>query len=389
MKRYWVIALTVIGLLMNCAEGAPKVGVESVIEQELLAELGVDELNRAITKVGQDLSLELPVLTLDKVAEITEDGIGAEFLTWIDAVRAVFFREVSEQLGMLGKLLFLAMLCVLMKQLETSFPSSDIALLSYSVCFIFLLTIGMRALYAAVMLAGQTVEAMLTIMESLLPMMMFLLATVGAPLSATLFTPLIVLAVNLIGFFMQSVIMPLFLLVAVLDAVNYFSLSYRVGRLAALFRQIGMTLFALGMTLFTGLLALQGVSGGIADGLGLRTAKFAVGNLVPIVGKLFADSVDVIFGASLILKNAIGIFGIMTIGMICLTPLIKLLALSFLMKAGGALIELMGEERLSKCLTQMGNNILLLFAVLLAIAFIFFLTITMIVGVGAMSIMMR
>jgi stage III sporulation protein AE len=150
-----------------------------------------------------------------------------------------------------------------------------------------------------------------------------------------------------------------------------------------------MILFGFGMMLFTGLLAVQGVSGGIADGLGLRTAKFAVGNFVPLVGKMFADSVDVIFGASLILKNAVGIFGMVTVATVCLVPLIKLLVLAFLMKAGGALIQPMGEERLASCLTQLGTHILLLFAVTLSVALIFFLTITIIVGVGSMSVMMR
>ena len=186
-----------------------------------------------------------------------------------------------------------------------------------------------------------------------------------------------------------TVILPLFLIVAVLDSLNYFSKTYRVGQLAALLRQMGMMLFGFGMVLFTGLLAVQGVSGGIADGLGLRAAKFAVGNFVPLVGKLFADSVDVIFGASLILKNAIGIFGMITIGTVCLVPLVKLLVLVFLMKAGGALIQPMGEERLASCLAHMGTHIFLLFAVVTSVALLFFLTITIIVGVGSMSVMMR
>ena len=386
MKRWmWLVAIFFIWGI-GVAEGA---SADEIISQELFDSLGIDALDLEIENINRDLMLDLSPLTLDMVRRIAAEGIAFAPEMWVRSLEQIFFREITSQMHLLGKLLFLAVLCVLMQQLQTSFRSSQIAALSYSVCFIFLLIIGMKAFTSAVMLAEQTIDAMIGFMEALLPLMLFLLTAVGAITSAALFTPLMLFAVNVLGVLMKTVILPMFLLTAVLDSLNYFSRTYRLGQLASLIRQGGMILFGFGMMLFTGLLTVQGVSGGIADGLGLRTAKFAVGNFVPIVGKMFADSVDVIFGASLILKNAIGIFGMVTVATVCLVPLIKLLVLAFLMKAGGALIQPMGEERLANCLAQLGTHILLLFAVTLSVALIFFLTITIIVGVGSMSVMMR
>ncbi len=381
----WLVILFFVWS-MGIAEGA---SADEIISQELFDSLGIDALDHEIENINRDLMLDLSPLTLDMVRRIAAEGIAFAPEMWVRSLEQIFFREITSQMHLLGKLLFLAVLCVLMQQLQTSFRSSQIAALSYSVCFIFLLIIGMKAFTSAVMLAEQTIDAMIGFMEALLPLMLFLLTAVGAITSAALFTPLMLFAVNMLGVLMKTVILPMFLLTAVLDSLNYFSRTYRLGQLASLIRQGGMILFGFGMMLFTGLLTVQGVSGGIADGLGLRTAKFAVGNFVPIVGKMFADSVDVIFGASLILKNAIGIFGMVTVATVCLVPLIKLLVLAFLMKAGGALIQPMGEERLASCLAQLGTHILLLFAVTLSVALIFFLTITIIVGVGSMSVMMR
>lgn len=381
----WLVILFFVWS-MGIAEGA---SADEIISQELFDSLGIDALDHEIENINRDLMLDLSPLTLDMVRRIAAEGIAFVPEMWVRSLEQIFFREITSQMHLLGKLLFLAVLCVLMQQLQTSFRSSQIAALSYSVCFIFLLIIGMKAFTSAVMLAEQTIDAMIGFMEALLPLMLFLLTAVGAITSAALFTPLMLFAVNMLGVLMKTVILPMFLLTAVLDSLNYFSRTYRLGQLASLIRQGGMILFGFGMMLFTGLLTVQGVSGGIADGLGLRTAKFAVGNFVPIVGKMFADSVDVIFGASLILKNAIGIFGMVTVATVCLVPLIKLLVLAFLMKAGGALIQPMGEERLASCLAQLGTHILLLFAVTLSVALIFFLTITIIVGVGSMSVMMR
>lgn len=386
MRRWlWLVVIFFV-CSIGMAEGA---SADEIISQELFDSLGMDAVDREIENINRDLMLDVSPLTLDTVRQIATEGIVFAPEMWMHTLEQIFFREITSQMHLLGKLLFLAVLCVLMQQLQHSFRSSEIAVLSYSVCFIFLLIIGMKAFTSAVMLAEQTIDAMIGFMEALLPLLLFLLTAVGAITSATLFTPLMLFAVNALGVLMKTVILPMFLLTAVLDLLNYFSRTYRLGQLASLIRQGGMILFGFGMMLFTGLLAVQGVSGGIADGLGLRTAKFAVGNFVPIVGKIFADSVDVIFGASLILKNAVGIFGIVTVATVCLVPLVKLLVLAFLMKAGGALIQPMGEERLASCLAQLGMHILLLFAVTLSVALIFFLTITIIVGVGSMSVMMR
>lgn len=385
MRWIWFVGIFFLWDI-GIAEGA---SADDIISQELFDSLGMDTLNREIENINRDLMLDLSPISLDMVRRIATEGIAFAPETWMRVLEQVFFHEITSQLHLLGKILFLAVLCVLMQQLQNSFRSSEIAVLSYSVCFIFLLIIGMKAFTSAVMIAEQTVDVMIGFMEALLPLLLFLLTAVGAITSAALFTPLMLFAVNVLGVLMKTVILPLFLLTAILDSLNYFSRTYRLGQLASLIRQGGMVLFGFGMMLFTGLLTIQGVSGGIADGLGLRTAKFAVGNFVPIVGKMFADSVDVIFGASLILKNAIGIFGMMTVGTVCLVPLVKLLVLAFLMKAGGALIQPMGEDRLASCLAQLGTHILLLFAVVLSVALIFFLTITIIVGVGSMSVMMR
>lgn len=381
----WLAVLAVC-LTLGTAEGA---SADSMISQELFDSLGIETINREVEAINRDLALDLAPLTIDMLRRIAEEGISFAPEVWTSSLQKMFFHELAAQMHLLGKILLLAVFCVLMQQLQNSARSSEIAMLSYSVCFIFLLVIAMKAFSSAVMFAGQTVNAMIGFMEALLPLMLFLLTAVGAVTSVAMFTPLMLFAVNALGLLMKTVVLPLFLLVAVLDSLNYFSATYRLGHLASLLRQAGLMIFGFGMMLFTGLAAVQGITGGIADGLGLKTAKFAVGNLVPIVGKLFADSVDVIFSASLILKNALGIFGLVTIGMVCLVPLVKLLVLAFLMKAGGAVIQPMGEERLASCLSQLGTHILLLFAVVASVSFLFFLMITIIVGIGGMSIMMR
>ncbi len=289
----------------------------------------------------------------------------------------------------MGKLLFLAVLCALLQNLQSSFERPAVAMLTYSICYIFLAVIALTAFYNAMTVARDTVGNMVGFMEALLPLLISLLAGVGALTCAALFTPLMLFVVSTVSLVVKDVVLPLFFLAAVLQCVNYLSDKYQVGGLCGLFRQGGMVVLGLTLVAFVGVITVQGVAGGVADGVALRTAKYATATFVPVVGKMFADTVEMVMGASLLLKNAIGLFGIATVLTICALPLIKLGALIFIMKMSGALVQPMGDERMAKCLGEMGDTLLLVFGGVLAVALMFFLTITMILGVGSMTMMLR
>ena len=69
--------------------------------------------------------------------------------------------------------------------------------------------------------------------------------------------------------------------------------------------------------------------------------------------------------------------------------MIKMFSLVLIIKVTGALIQPMGDERMAKCLMSIGNHLLLAAGALLTVVLMFFLAITMIVGIGSMAVMLR
>ena len=63
---------------------------------------------------------------------------------------------------------------------------------------------------------------------------------------------------------------------------------------------------------------IQGAGAAIADGISIRTVKFATKNF-SIVGGIFVDALDTIVGCSILLKSAIGLFGTIIIFIICIS----------------------------------------------------------------------
>lgn len=114
-------------------------------------------------------------------------------------------------------------------------------------------------------------------------------------------------------------------------------------------RQIITFIVSATFTIFIGILTIYGLSTKI-DGLSIRTAKFAVDTLIPIVGGFLSDAVDTVIGSSAILKNGIGIIGLIVLVMIILLPIIKVTVLLLIYSVIGAIIEPIASSNIVKFL---------------------------------------
>ncbi len=384
--RILIVLLLCLILGSSVAWATP---AEPELPLDLLESTSVNNVNHFIQTVNHELNEDIPQLTAETIKDIAMKGLSFNWQAISSKFISYLFKELAANIHLMGKLLFLAVLCALLQNLQNSFDQSAISLLAYSVCFIFLCVIALSAFYQGLTLARETVGNMVGFMEALLPLLLSLLAGVGALTSVALLTPLMLLVVGVTSVVVKDIILPLLFLTAVLECVNYLSGKYKLTNLTGVLKQAGMMTLGFVLVVFIGIVSIQGVAGSIADGLTLRTAKYATATFIPVVGKMFADTVELVMGASLLLKNAVGIFGVLSISLLCALPLIKLISLVIVLKIAGALIQPMGDEKMAKCLDAMGNNLLLLFGAVLTVALMFFLIITMIIGAGSVALMLR
>ena len=75
------------------------------------------------------------------------------------------------------------------------------------------------------------------------------------------------------------------------------------------------------------------------------------------------DGVEAILGSGVVLKNAVGVFGILIIIGICIVPIIKLASFSIIYSLLSSLTEPLADEKIIKLLEEMGG----IFKILLAI----------------------
>lgn len=385
MARVLAAGLLVVLLCMGSCGQAQELFQESIRAQ--LEELDLGQLLRFTETLEEGYRELVPSLHWrDLTAGATTSRSVGELLALL---LQSFLGELSLSLALLRQLLVIGILAALLQRLSTSFGSKMVVDLAFAVCFLVLVLLGLQSFRLAAGIAQETVDTMVSFMHSLLPMLATLLVAVGGVTSAAVFHPLLWALVTTIASLVQHLLLPLILLSTAFSLVSSFSSEFAFPKLGGLLRQAVITILGVMFIVFSGFMVVRGAIAPITDGISLRTAKYLTKAFIPIAGGMFADSLEVVVGGSLLIKNAVGIFGLVMILCLMAAPLLKVLAMVFIYKLVGALLEPISDRRLLQALAVLESSLVLVMIALGTAALMFFLAITILVGIGNLAVFMR
>lgn len=362
--------------------------LERVVSGQLAA-LDTSELEEFINGLDREIQAYIPALDLNKI--ILRDGgrIQVDFPRLARGLIQYFMREVVFNFRLLGQLLLLIILCAALYQLQISWnglPNADLVVV---VSFLVMLFIALECFQSALGVASDAMEKMVDFMQAIVPTLSALLVAAGAVTSAAVLHPMLLVTVVLVGTAIRHIVFPLSLVSLVLGIVGNLSSQMTGSRLAGLANKAAVFVLSLLCIAFLGVVTVRGALVPLVDGVGLKTAKFLAGKFVPVVGGVFSGAVEVVAGGSVLIKSAIGAFGLFVVIVLAAFPLVKLGSILFIFRLIGALVEPITDLRIVKALDQIGNSLALVFASVAVTAVMFFLALTIVVSVGNVSVMVQ
>jgi stage III sporulation protein AE len=300
-----------------------------------------------------------------------------------------FFHEILYNGKLLGSIIVLTVLSMLLRTLQTAFEQNQVSKVAYAIVFMVLIILAVNSFSVAVDAARTAIGRMVDFMLAIVPLMLTLLMSMGSVGSAALFHPLIVFMIHLIGTFIYTVVFPLLFFSTILSVVSCLSDKYKVDQLAGLMRKVSVSLLGGLLAVFLGVISVQGATAAATDGVVIRTAKYITGNFVPVIGRTISEAADTVVGASLLVKNTVGLAGVIILLMICAFPALKILSLAFIYNFSAAVMQPLGNSPVIDCLSVIGRTLLYIFAALATVGLMFFLAVTIMVAAGNISVMMR
>ncbi|RED89432.1 stage III sporulation protein AE [Cohnella phaseoli] len=300
-----------------------------------------------------------------------------------------FLHEVLYSGKLLVTIVLLTIFTMLLETMQSAFERGSVSKVAYGIAYLVVIILAVNSFRTATAYAADAIGSMVQFMLAMVPLLLTLLAGTGGVTSVAVLHPLIVFMIHTIGTLVHLVVFPLLFFSAVLHLVSAMTERYKATQLANLLRNVGIGLLGIMLTVFLGVLSVQGATGAVTDGVALRTAKFVTGNFVPVVGKMFSDATDTVLSASLLVKNAVGLAGVIVLIFLCAFPALKILTLALIYNVAGAVMQPLGDTPIVHCLQTIGKTLIYVFAALASVGLMFFLAVTIILTAGNAALMIR
>ena len=304
----------------------------------------------------------------------------------VQALGELAMGEMKTSLSRMLGLMAPALLCALAAGFR---PGSSVAQMAENACFLVLAAVLAADLRGYLQEADSTVSRMAELMQALFPMLLTLLAAVGATSGAALFKPAIAAASGTMTALARGVSLQLAVGVAVVTLLDHLSPRMRLARLSALLRSVSGWTLGAAFTVFIGVTAMQGLTAAAADGIGIRAAKYAVDNLVPVVGGMFADTMDTLVGCAMLIKNALGVTGLCLLLSVAGAPLLRVLGAVLVYRLCAALLQPAVPDRVSGMIHDFSDVLMLLFIIELSVGAMFILLVAQMLAVGNLTVGLR
>lgn len=310
-------------------------------------------------------------------------------LSWLQSLVPAFLGEAGRAALQVAGLLLLALLGSLLLALRQDGGSLPMAAAADLGLYLLLAGPALASFYGALEMAVGVVLQLRDLLLAALPLLISLLASSGALLAAGLLHPVLVFLVHSLLLVVAQGILPLLFLSAVAEVLSHLPGTFSLQGLATLLRQAALGFLGIALVVFLGVVSIQGYAGAVADGLGLRTAKYAASAFIPVLGGVFSDATELVLSAGQWLRTGVGLLGLVAVVSFLAYPLLKLLALIAVYRVGAALLEPLGSLPASQLFSTMAGSLTSLTLAVGAASLLAFLALGSVLLAGSVTAMLR
>ena len=298
-------------------------------------------------------------------------------------------KEINLSIGTLVSILVIVVIHGILKSITDELENNNISQIIYFVQYILIVTLIMSNFTEMIKLVKETAEDLVGFINVLLPLLLTLMLYTGSITTSTILEPIILFAINLISNAIKNLLIPVVFIIVVFSIISKISEKVQIEKLSKFLRTGVVWVLGIVLTLFVGVVSLEGTLSSSVDGITAKTAKAAVSSVIPVVGKVLGDVVDSVLGCGVILKNAVGLVGVIVIIGICIMPIIKIGILSIIYSLSSALIQPIADTKIVKLLEEMGGVFKILLGILCAISVMLIIGITLVIKISNSGMMYR
>lgn len=338
------------------------------VDRELYDISGGSQLEEALPPSAQEI---LGQLELEDALDL-DTGLG-QIIDYGSGQLAGFIRSGLKRGALL---LAVVLLCALARNLRDSTGTASRQIYLDLAAVLAVTALGIGSLRSFVGIGSEAISDLSAFSKALLPTLAAAMAASGRSITATGMYAAASLFCDILITLIDRVILPFVYLYVAASAAEAAVGGGMMGRVAALIKWLITTLLKTLLLCFTAYLSISGVISGSADTAAVKAAKAAISTAVPVVGSIISDASEAVLVSASILKSSAGIFGLLAVLAVCVTPFLNIGINYLAYKGCAALASAIGGGSETRLIDQLGTALGMVLAMAASCALVLLISCT-------------
>lgn len=301
----------------------------------------------------------------EKVKALISGEYTFSFKDLLSIFTSTLISDFKSILPLLASIFALAVLSNIVGQFKTR-GNKNLNSVVHFVCYSAVIIIVCAGVTNLVNVTQEAINSMRSQMEVVFPILLTLMASVGATVSVGIYQPVLAMLSGMIVNIFSFVVLPIFLISFVVSVVGNLSSNVKLNKFSSLLNDVFKWVLGAVFTVFTGVMTVKGISAGSFDSVSIRTTKFALKTYVPLVGGYLSDGFNLIMASSVLIKNAVGTAGLLLIFLSILSPIVTILVFKWSLHLLSAVLEPLMDDKISNFLFSVSKSINMLLALIIS-----------------------
>lgn len=195
--------------------------------------------------------------------------------------------QITDTLKILINILLIVLIHSILKSITDGLENGEVSKIVYYVQYILIVTIIMANFSDILKSVNETIESLIGFAGSLVPLLITLMAYTGSITTTAVIEPILLFMIEFIGNLIKTLVIPIISIITILIIISKITDRIQISKIGSFLKSSIVWSLGIILTLFVGVVSLEGSLTSSVDGLTAKTAKAAVSSLIPIVRQNF------------------------------------------------------------------------------------------------------
>ena len=315
----------------------------------------------------------------DFLSAIINGEILTDFNSVFVAILGSVKRNLTQILSPIVLIIIIILLSVLFKSLRPKLTDGSVGQAIFFVSYSLIITIVSYLFASVYSKTTITISNMQNHTQATFPLILFLMTTSGGIASIKAYQPMVLFLSNAVSNIFSTILLPIVTVVFVIGIVGNLSTKAKLNKLTDFFYSTFKWIIGITFTVYMAFMAIQGITAGMADGVRIKTAKYAIKNYVPMLGGYISEGFEVARVGALVIKNALGFSGIILLFINLLTPILLIATIQLAFKLVSGLVEPISDSQTTAIFGATSKSLNMLLVTLIGVFMMYFVSLMLMI----------